>query len=227
MSNATSTNRTAPKPSDVVAVIVEDTSGGIDPRDAMRAAITRITDGATDTAEGKSSLWDIVRERVAYYVQSTPAVTRPVQNLSIMLGDKDSKDVVTALVWADATGVPRAVPAADRTAGQRALGTYLSRLMTVASDPAHGVDALADADSIAAAEKSRKDEKDARTAAKSVRDTAHALEDYRAWMDSIPSSDREAIRRAFDVLTGDSVALTHAPVFSAALAAAIKGNEAK
>ena len=227
MSNATSAKRATPTPGATVAVIVEDTSDGLDPRDAMRAAITRITDGATGTAEGKSSLWDIVRERVAYYVQSTPAVTRPVQNLSIMLGDKDSKSIITALIWSDATGSRTAIPAADRTAGQRALGTYLSRLMTVASDPAHGVDALADADSIAAAEKSRKDEKDARTAEKSVRATAHALDDHRAWMNSLPSSDREAIRRAFDVLTGDSVALTHAPVFAAALAAAIKGNEAK
>jgi len=221
MSNAT-TNKPGPgKTVATVATIVEDT---LDPRDAMRAAITRITDGAADTDEGKSSLWDIVRERVAFYVSTTPGITRDVQSLTVMLGDKDSKDAITALIWADATGTPRAVPAAERTKGQSALGTYLSRLMTVASDPAHGVDALADSDSITAAEKSRKDEKTARAEAKSMRNTAHALDDYRAWMDGLPSSDRESIKRAFAVLTGDSVALEHAPVFVASLSAVIKSS---
>jgi hypothetical protein len=55
---------------------------------------------------------------------------------------RNLKSAAQAIVWRAATGHPVPVPAADRSPAERALGDYLSRFATVATNAAHGIASL-------------------------------------------------------------------------------------
>jgi hypothetical protein len=171
-----------------------------------------ITEGVKGDAV--SALFGIVRAR---YASHAARFTRDVQGARV-LPDTFKSDV-SALMWSDATGSRKPTPVAERTPGIKTFAQYLSRFATVATDTVFGVDALAD-DELARASYTaildeRKDDhkRDERTRASIAHDA------YLAWVDSLPTGDRAALKRAVALLTDNSVGVTHAPAFVALVTA--------
>lgn len=211
-----STTTTTPRPGKTVATVAASPVPSVeDMRDAIAAAnVTADVSGSNARA-----LYAVVRARYAYHAAT---FSHPVN-----VGTDDAPRVlavlpttfrtdVASLMWRDATGTAKAVPAAERNAGIRSFAQYVSRFAGVASSMAFGVDALnGDADARAAeaalkVEKEREGKRNARTR------RARAFAAFIAWRDALPQDRRAAVMLAFDLLT-DGPGVEHAEAFATSL----------
>lgn len=129
---------------------------------------------------------------------------------------------VASLVWRDATGNPKSPAVKERTAGQKALGEYISKFSRVAQDETFGIDMLCSVRDMANASKAITDGAKADKERGALLAEAEADDEFRFWLSAIPNADSSTLYRAIDLLAQSSVSITHAAAFMRAVTRASK-----
>lgn len=177
--------------------------------DLAQAVAAMDTVGAT-TAVAGSTLRAATLARFYHYSATLASTVEGVEVLP-----SNYKGIVQGLVWRDVTGEAKPVPKADRTAGTKLMGEYLSEFVRVACDPSHGIAAVSTPAKLTAARKAQQAlVKKASDSQKLVND-ASAEGAFGLWLESSPES--LAITRAIAALADNSASRSHIPAFIARL----------
>lgn len=182
----------------------------------LRAALATLSAGklATDAATGTAKL--AILSRYGFHAARLGRAIkgkRPGDGSRFVLPVSMRKELSRKL-WADAGrgDIPKT---ADRTPGEKSFATYLSNLHTVATDESFGIPSLATWEDVDAARETIRAAKsaDADAAARKLASIAH--DDYVAWLDAVPTPDRDAIKRAARHFADNAVSFSHFAAFGA------------
>lgn len=194
----------------------DDNAAGIA---ALRDALVAYSTAAHVGKETEGSLIEALTARYAHHAAH---YARDMEGV-LILPESDRK-TVAALVILDATENIALPPAKERTAGERTLAQYLSRMGTVATDWGWGVPAAADPATLARAYKSisesKREAKETEAAKESAKMAYAAERAYGKWLKSLPEDDRYAFGRVIGILTGNG--FPHLDAFTADIRANVK-----
>lgn len=172
-------------------------------------------------ASGASSSQYLERAALASFRDSAASLASSLEGREIL--PRNLKSAAQAIVWRAATGHPVPVPAADRSASERALGDYLSRFATVATSAGFGVASLTTPADV------RRYAKDISAAAKESKDTEatrarNALASrYSRAREAMTKGQRDAHVIVAEFYAAGNGRAEFAPLYAAGIIAAAEG----
>lgn len=178
----------------------------------LRNALASIDSGANAANAASETLRQATLTLFAGYAQ------RAIDYIGTTTGTLPSteKRRVQGLIWLDATGDRKPVKSANRSSGQHSLAQYLSEFTKVACDPVYGgIEALGSVELSKDTYETILDADKAERELKAIRDANIAAADLTEWVATLPATDRNALKRARELMTGDSVGCVHAAAYVA------------
>jgi hypothetical protein len=192
---------------------------------ATPAALATLSDIMRDydaaAAKGASASQYLERAALASFRDSAASLASSLDGREVL--PRNLKGAAQAIVWRAATGHPVPVPAADRSAAERALGDYLSRFATVATNAGFGIASLTTPADV------RRHAKDISAAAKESKDSEatrarNALAArYSRAREAMTDAERDAHILVRDYYAAGNSRAEFAPLYAAGIIAAAEG----